>query len=286
MNIIFIADAFVHQVFGGGELVNDEIIKGLERQKAQVIKINSGNLKVGDVRDKNSLYIIGNFLGLSPQLKEYIQNNLNYYIIEHDHKYVINRDVSGYKGHIAPKEHIINRKFYERAKRVYCQSLLHCSVVAKNLNISNIVNLSTSIWSDEHLNIIEKNLNNEKNNLTMILGSQNPTKNTLINRKYCIAKNIKHDVVGPLPYEQLMNKLSTYETFIFIPKVLETYNRLLIEARMLGCKIVTNNLNGCTSEPWFIKYKGKDLLTFIKDSKNSFINKFVNEYVEFYKHSE
>ena len=102
MNVVFVADAFVHQVFGGGELVNDEIIKGLHRQKTQVIRINSGNLKISDVKDKNSLYIIGNFLGLSPQLKEYIQNNLNYYIVEHDHKYVINRDVSGYKDHIAP----------------------------------------------------------------------------------------------------------------------------------------------------------------------------------------
>mgnify|MGYP003138341439 CR=1 FL=1 len=283
MNVVFIADAFVHQVFGGGELVNDEIIKELQRKKTHVKKINSGNLKISDIRDKNSLYIIGNFLGLSPQLKEYIQDNLNYYIVEHDHKYVINRDVSGYKDHVAPKEHIINRKFYERAKRVYCQSLLHCSVVAKNLNINNIVNLSTSIWSDEHLSIIEKNLNNRKNNLAMVLGSQNPTKNTLINRKYCIAKNIKHNVVGPLPYEQLMNKLSTYETFIFIPKVLETYNRLLIEARMLGCKVVTNSLNGCTSEPWFGDYEGEELFRFICDSKEKFIKKFTSSKVDFYK---
>jgi hypothetical protein len=286
MSIVFIADFFIHQIFGGGELVNEEIIKGIERQNIPVKKINSNNLKMSDIKDKNALYIIGNFLGLSPQIKEYIQYNLNYYIVEHDHKYVINRDVSKYKNHLAPKNHIINQKFYENAKRVYCQSHLHSNVVAKNLNIDNIVNLSTSIWSDKHLNIIEKNLNNEKNKITMVLGSQNPTKNTIINRRYCITKNLKYDVVGPLPYEQLMNKLSTYETFVFIPKVLETYNRLLIEARILGCKIITNNLNGCTSEPWFDKYKGKDLLNFIKNSRVDFINKFVDESVEFYKHSE
>jgi hypothetical protein len=283
MNIVFIADVFVHQIFGGGELVNDEIIKGLEREGHKVKKINSEKVTLGDISDNNSLYIIGNFIGLKAQIKKKIQDNLNYYIVEHDHKYVIDRDVSSFENYIAPKDRIINRKFYENAKRVYCQSLLHSNVVAKNLDLNNVINLSTSIWSDHHLNIIEKNMNNMKNNKSMVLGSMNPTKNTFVNRKYCVVKNIPHDVVGPLPYESLMKELSTYETLVFIPKVLETYNRLIVEAQMLNCKIITNNLNGCTSEPWFGKYKGKELIDFIRNSKQQFIDKFTDEVVEFHQ---
>ena len=38
--IIFIADLFVEQIFGGGEIENEEIIKGLEKSGIEVEKIN------------------------------------------------------------------------------------------------------------------------------------------------------------------------------------------------------------------------------------------------------
>jgi hypothetical protein len=286
VKVVFIADAFVHQIYGGGELVNEEIIKGLETKDYSVKKVNSQNVTFTDLKDKNSLYLIGNFLGLNSQIKSYIQEKLCYYIIEHDHKYVIDRDVSLFKNHIAPKNRIINHNFYKNAKRVYCQSQLHCDALIDNLGIDNVINLSTSIWSEEHLNIIEKNLTNKKNNKAMVLGSPNPTKNTNTNRKFCITKGLLHDVVGPLPYESLMRELSSYQTFVFIPKVLETFNRLIVEAQMLNCRVITNDLNGCTSEPWFGKIKGKKLIDFIRASKKNFINKFTDKSVEFYKKKE
>jgi len=42
---------------------------------------------------------------------------------------------------------------------------------------------------------------------------------------------------------------------------------------MLGCGLVTNNLNGCTYEPWFRKYKGTELIDFIDQKRSEVIQK-------------
>ena len=41
MKIIFIADFFVEQILGGGELNNDELLKMLVQDGHEVLKINS-----------------------------------------------------------------------------------------------------------------------------------------------------------------------------------------------------------------------------------------------------
>ena len=270
--VIFIADFFVDEIFGGGELVNEEIIKGLEKNGYSVQKIKCTNLKHSMI---DCDLLIGNFVSLSEPIKNWIQENCSYSIIEHDHKYVPERDVTGYKDYLAPKAKIINRDFYKNAKNVYCQSKLHAEVVSKNLGITTI-NLSTSIWSDEHLDIIEKLINTEKINKTMILNSKNSIKNTNLCIEYCEKNNIDYDLVGPLPYKELMESMAKYKSVLILPGVLETFNRFLIEARMLGCNVITDNKNGCTSEEWFSRLKGKELLDFIRASKQSFIENFID----------
>lgn len=270
--IIFIADFFLDEIFGGAELVNEEIIKGLEDRDYQVQKLKCVN--VTDDHLNGSIFI-SNFIQLSDEMKLKLQN-CNYCIIEHDHKYVLERDVSGYKDYVVPPNKIINREFYINAKHVYCQSKLHSDVVSKNVGLNNVVNLSTSIWSDEHLDIIEKSICEKTISKTMILNSPNPIKNTNVCIQYCEVNGIEYDLVGPLPYKDLMETMAKYETVLFLPGVLETYNKFIVEARMLGCKVITDNKNGCTSEAWFKKLSGLELISFMRDAKKTFISKIID----------
>tara|TARA_R110000764_G_scaffold61066_3_gene130537 strand:+ start:18916 stop:20478 length:1563 start_codon:yes stop_codon:yes gene_type:complete len=269
-----IADFFVEDVFGGGELVNEEIIKGLQESGKSIEKIRCKEVRIEDLTGK---LLIGNFIGLSEDLKVYIADHCDYSIIEHDHKYVKQRDVTSYVDYLVPPNKIINRKFYLRAKYVYCQSKLHSDVVSKNIGLKNVVNLSTSIWSDEHLDVIERSISKKTLSKTMLLNSPNPIKNTKLCIEYCEKNNIEYDLVGPLPYNELMETMAKYETVLFLPGVLETYNKFIVEARMLGCKVITDNRNGCSSENWFSKLKGIELLDFIRASKQSFIDNFIYE---------
>jgi hypothetical protein len=280
--VIFIADFFVNEVFGGGEIVNEEIIKGLEKNGYTVDKIKCERVNKKQNLQNHEL-LIANFVSLPEDMKEFISNNCNYSIIEHDHKYVRERDVTSYPNYIVSPDKIINRKFYKNAKYVYCQSKLHSDVISKNIGLNNVVNLSTSIWSDEHLDIIEKSIGQNKIKRTAILNSHNPIKNTNLCIEYCESKNIEYDLIGPAKYEELMDILGKYEKVLILPGVLETFNRFLVEARMLGCKVITDNKNGSTSEDWFSRLKGKELLDFIRASKQSFIENFTST-PKLYKH--
>jgi len=280
--VIFIADFFVNEVFGGGEIVNEEIIKGLEQNGLEVYKVKCTRLSEKQELQNHKL-LIGNFVSMPEPMKEFITNYCDYSIVEHDHKYVNERDVTSYEQYLVSPDRIINRDFYKNAKYVYCQSKLHSDVVSKNIGLDNVVNLSTSIWSDEHLDIIEKSISKTKVNRTAILNSPNPIKNTNLCIQYCEENNIKFDLIGPSDYEGLMQVLGKYEKVLVLPGVLETFNRFLVEARMLGCKVITDNKNGCTSEEWFSRLKGNELLDFIRASKQSFIENFIGT-PKLYKH--
>ena len=67
-----------------------------------------------------------------------------------------------------------------------------------------------------------------------------------------------------------MDKLSENDTFIFLPKTLETLCRVVVEARMCGMKVVTNKKVGATSEEWFA-LKGKDLINEMKNKRETII---------------
>lgn len=273
--IIWISDFFISNVWGGAEIVDSEIIKSLRESGHDVKEISCSEFEyksfVGSYR-----YIVSNFTNLSEKSKKYLIDREDYSIVEHDHKYLEERHPTKYKNFIVPPNKIINREFYNKAKVVYCQSKLHAEVVSSNLGLKNVVNLSTCIWSNEHLDLIEKNSNQKKNSKAMVLGSNNPIKNTRISKAFCEENSIDYDVVGPLPYEELISQMAKYDKLVFFPGVLETYNRLIVEARMLNCNLVTNNLNGCTSESWFKNLKGVDLINFLRDSRSKFIDKFVN----------
>ena len=87
-----------------------------------------------------------------------------------------------------------------------------------------------------------------------------------------------------MPDKDLMETMAKYETVLFLPGVLETYNKFIVEARMLGCKVITDDKNGCTSEPWFPKLRGIELLDFIRESKQSFMENFIQQ-PKVYKHT-
>ena len=55
---------------------------------------------------------------------------------------------------------------------------------------------------------------------------------------------------------------------IFFPKTPETLSRIVVEARMMGMSVVTNNLVGVTKEDWF-SLKGAELIEVMKEKRES-----------------
>jgi hypothetical protein len=209
---------------------------------------------------------------MSDKSKEFLKSK-RFIIYEHDHKYLTTRDPSRFPNYKAPNHAIINKDFYQSAQNVLCQSKKHKQVVSLNLGLDNIINLECSLWSDQEISVLKKNCNNKKQKQICIFNSKNEIKGTRESIDYCEKNNLEFDLVGNLPYNELMSKISNYEKVVFFPKVLESFSRLAVEARILNCKLIANNNLGCASEPWFTKHKGVDLLNFIEKKREQILQK-------------
>ena len=273
--IVFISDFFVDEIAGGAEIYDDVLIEELRLKGLKVCKFKSQ-----EFTDKHfHLYqqcgfnfIISNFIGLSEKVKKlFTLYGDRYCILEHDHKYLKTRNPSIFTDYKAPPEFVINREFYKSAKQVFCQSSKHAEVLSMNLNIDNVTNLSCSLWSREQLKIIRESIA-DKNNKAYIINDQNSIKGTPAAIEFCNKKGISYSLQNKMPYDDFIKTLGAYSSFVFFPQTLETFSRIVLEARMLNCKLVTNNLNGCTYEPWFRNFKGSELIDFVDDKRQEVVS--------------
>jgi glycosyltransferase involved in cell wall biosynthesis len=271
--IIFVADFFVQDIVGGGELNNEELISRLVKSKYEVVKVHSHIFTVELVeKHKNDFFIIANFVGLTEKVKESLLDK-KYVIYEHDHKYLNTRNPSSFVNFLSPEENIVNKEFYKKSMAVFCQSKIHCDVVWRNLQIKNIINCSGNLWSKEHLQIIKSNMNKKKKYDYAILDSKNSIKNTKESIEYCEKNNLSYKLIPFSNFHRYIKDLSECSYFVFFPKTLETLSRTSIEAKLLGCKLITNKFLGVASEEW-IKKEPEKIYEYINTNSDTIVQKF------------
>jgi len=275
-DIVYISDFFLDRIQGGGELVDDCLINNLIERKYDVQRVSCVDA-TPEFLENNSdaFFIVSNFVTLSRESKNSLKTK-SYAIYEHDHKYIIERNPSAYENFEVPSHRLINLPFYRSAKAVLCQSKLHAEVVNKNVKGANVINLGCTLWSDEHLQALEENLNAEKSDNFAIVDSENSVKGRPQAIAFCNSKEIPYELIGSNNYREFISQLASKKGLVFFSQVLESFCRLVVEARVLDCIITTNNLNGCTSEEWFRKYKGKELLSFLREKKKEVVDTIVS----------
>ena len=276
MKIIFIADFYLEQgINGGAEILKNELLNHIKK-KYDLIKFNSQEISYNNIIDnKDNFFIVSNFMFLEDKIKNCLLN-LKYVIYEHDHKYVSTNDPSKFVDMLVPQKYLINKEFYKNAIAVLCQSKIHSEVLRKNLLIDNIINLGGNLWSEDNLKLLESKLNVEKNIKNSVLVSQNKNKGTIQAIEYCKKNNIDFCEIRQSDYNEFIDKLSKTENLYFFPQWLESFNRVSVEAKILGCKIITNKLIGATSEDWFKIYSGIKLINFLKEKNNDIVKVFTD----------
>jgi len=282
--LVFISDFFVEHIRGGAEIYDSVLIQELENKGVKVCKFKSAEFTNRHLQLYEKMgfnFIISNFTQLDENVKKVFQLYSNKYsLLEHDHKYLTNRNPSVFADFKAPAHMIINKDFYKNAKNVFCQSVKHAEVLKSNLQINNVINLGCSLWSSEQLFLIKQQAV-DKNNKAMIINDPNPIKGTQVAIEFCKKNNIDYDLVEKSNYKDYLKNLATYDKFVFFPQTLETFCRVVVEARMLGCKLSTNNLNGCTYESWFKGYKGEELIAFVDRERVRVVNSIQDKIFSF-----
>ena len=266
--IVFIADFFANEICGGGELNNQELVEILRDRGTHVLEVKSNLLTPLFISECSMevKFIVSNFVMLSEESKAILQDDREYIIYEHDHKYIRSRNPANYENFVAPKSEIINFNFYKNAKSVLCQSEFHADIVKSNLELNNIISLGGNLWSEDSLEAMLKMSSVDKKPTCAIMSSTNWHKNTSDAIKLCEAKNWKYDIISPCGYIEFLLRLGKSEKFIFLPKTPETLSRIVVEARMMGLSVITNNLVGATGEKWF-SLKGEELIEVIRDKR-------------------
>ena len=227
------------------------------------IKIRSHNLTPQVLKKHESAkVIVSNFINLKEETKKELINNHSYIIYEHDHKYLKSRNPATYKGFVAPKAEIVNEKFYAAAKAVLCQSSFHKEIVKKNLKEVNVINVSGNLWSNEAMKVLQRLSTKPKNDKISIMMSDIWHKNTHEAKLYCEAKGYKYELIASKKYIEFLNLLSKNDKFIFLPKTPETLSRVIVEARMMGIKTITNKNVGASYEDWY-QLKGETLINYL-----------------------
>ena len=207
-SIIHIADFFVDEIRGGGEIVDDIVISSLVEKGYKVSRIKSKHVTEKLIRDNaDKFFIVSNFVML-PGTCINMLKSCEYVIYEHDHKYIVERDPSKYKDFVVPENRLINVDFYSAAKAVFCQSKLHADVLKKNIKRANVINMSCSLWSDKELDILEKYAGSSKTNKHAVLDSTNIIKGTYPAVEFCKKNNIAYDLIGSQDFETFIQQLS------------------------------------------------------------------------------
>ena len=266
--MLFIADFFVEDVAGGGELCSQEILQHLQKsQSKKIVKKHSHTVTQIDIKNHSGdMILVSNFVNLSESIKMTLASGYDYCIIEHDWKMFRSRNPLTYEKMIAPEEELINATFFRKAKAVLCQSRSHAEIIQKNLWSDNIVNLGCNLWSDKDLDSLEKKIGRVKTRECGIMDSPNKIKGTKEATFLCRTKGINYVLIPQSEQELFWDELSVTNKVVFLPQSFETYSRFAIEAKILGCKMITNKAIGAMSEDYY-DLNGIELLNEIRKRK-------------------
>ncbi len=281
IRVLFVADFFLRDMVipGGAERNDDVLIDKLRKRGISIETIRCTELNNNlHILSNFDVILVGNFSRLSDVAIKAIQQH-NYIIYEHDHKYVRGRDPSVFPGFRIPAWAIVNRDFYAKAHKVVVLSSLCKYIIENALNLSNVVNIGTSLWSDEELHHLSSlhARKTPKNNKFAVLISANKIKGTREAIEWCRLNSVDYNVLPPKPWKHLVECLSEYKGLVFMPQVCETFNRLVVEAKSLNCRVITNeSLIGAASESLW-EMSGFQLLSEIRRRVISAIDVFEGE---------
>jgi len=259
--VIVVSDMFVSDYVGGAELTTQALI---DSSPFEVFKLHSKDVTLELLQAGVGLFwIFGNFSQLNFQLIPSIVGNLKYSIVEYDFKYCKFR---------SPEKHlhatclpcdcsnditgkIISTFFYgsmgnwwmsEKQKERYLTTFPFL------VNKSNTV--LSSVFDDRTLGYLKALRTKDQDTPRsgwIVLGSDSWIKGSDDAKRWCADNGKQFEVVWNLPYDQVLEKLAQAEGFVYLPKGGDTCPRMVIEAKLLGCKLQLNEHVMHKDEEWF-----------------------------------
>jgi len=257
--IIFVSDMFADRYAGGAELTTEALIK---TSPYDVEKIQSADLRESHVEsNQDAFWIFGNFTDVSPALLMKFAKEKDYAVLEYDYKFCKHRNPSLHQFSISEptcqceKEYQgkLNSMFIHKAKAVFWMSKIQQKLQTEHfpfLDRSNNITLS-SIFGDDVLDKIAGLDTSNKNDKWVILNSPSIIKGVKESINYAEENDLEYELVWRLKHDELLRKLAVSKGLLFLPLGEDTCPRIVIEAKLLDCEIITNDKVQHQKEEWF-----------------------------------
>ena len=282
--VIFVADLFAEHYTGGAELTTEALI---EECPLPYAKILSRDIDLDVLRQGvDKFWIFGNFSQLNPEMIPTIIGNLKYSILEYDYKYCRYRSPEKHESNTDKPcdcQEQINGKlisaFYYGSRGLWWMSEAQKDWYLRMfpfLSEKDNVVLS-SVFSKKTLGTIKllrehvRTSKTERKNW-IVLGSDSWVKGADLAKKWCEETSKNHEVVWNVPYETMLDKLSNAEGFVYLPKGKDTCPRMVIEAKLLGCKLHLNDNVQHSKEEWFMTDDISSIEEYLFTAPNVFWN--------------
>lgn len=261
--VIFVADLYVEDYVGGAELTTQALI---DECPLEYVKLKSQQVTLKTLKDGHHCHwVFGNFAALNPELIPTIVGNMKYSILEYDYKYCRFRSPEKHQNitgtpcdcHNQMNGKIISA-FFQGA-----QSLWWMSEEQKERYVSNFPFLAekdsivlSSVFDKKTLGTIRWLRESISSSSTprkgwIVLGSNSWVKGADSAKKWCEDNGLEHEVVWNVSYDEMLSKLANAEGFVYLPAGADTCPRMVIEAKLLGCKLQLNDYVQHKNEDWF-----------------------------------
>jgi glycosyltransferase involved in cell wall biosynthesis len=256
--IVFVSDLFADDYVGGAELTLQAL---MDASPAPIARVRSKELTVEHVKQGADKYwIFGNYTGLDPRLIPSIVANVRYSLIECDYKFCRFRS--------------LERHILETGSPCDCDDKQHGQMVSSFmagadctwwmssdqrqayldrfafLNDYKQIVLS-SVFDSQFFDQLEDLRKIPKSSKWVILDTDNWIKGSKETEQYAISKGLEYELVGKLSPVDMLKKLAGSHGLIFHPEGADTCPRLVIEAKLLGCALDTNENVQHAHEAWF-----------------------------------
>tara|TARA_R110000824_G_scaffold49466_1_gene138674 strand:+ start:1985 stop:3877 length:1893 start_codon:yes stop_codon:yes gene_type:complete len=259
--IIFVSDIFVDDYVGGAELTTEALI---ESSPFKVFKLKSKQVTMKLLEHGHQKHwIFGNFANLNHELIPSIVANMSYSVLEYDFKFCRYR--SPQKHQVAENAECncsdeMNGKmvsaFLHGARSIWWMSERQQEEYLKRfpfLSENNQVVLSSifgeAFW--HQLKTLKTKYANQERKGWIVLDSPSWVKGAEASKARCEEVGYEYETVWGLPYSELLDKLAQAEGLVYHAAGWDTCPRMVIEAKLLGCKLDLNDNVLHKDEIWF-----------------------------------
>lgn len=259
--IVFVSDMYVDDYVGGAELTTQSLIDSCPLPYA---KLHSKDVNMQTLQEGyHCHWIFGNFSGLDFNLIPTIVGNMKYSILEYDYKYCRFRSPEKHQNiqgtpcdcHNQPVGKIISA-FFQGAQALWWMSeaqkeryLTFFPFLSDkdNIVLSSVFDHKTlgkmKLLRDQSSGAARKNW--------IVLGSDSWVKGAESAKAWCEQQGKEYEVVWNVSYDEMLSKLASSEGFVYLPAGADTCPRMVIEAKLLGCKLHLNDYVQHAKEEWF-----------------------------------